>query len=104
MIYSNNMIAWQHHSNVNSDTKDTRSRRRSRLLTLSAQHRRIINPGQFLTSGPPAERRGDICAVPLQGLPLLTASLPLQRKIPEAGFQWVIWQQYDRSVKKFVCK
>ena len=32
---------------------DTRSRRRSGLLLLSAQCRRIINPGQFLMGGPP---------------------------------------------------
>ena len=66
---------------------DARSRGRSRLLALSARRRRIIDPGRFLTGGPPATRRGDRGAVPLQDRSPSTASSPPQRTSPEAGFQ-----------------
>ena len=46
--------------------------------------------GKFLTGGPPAARRGDRGAVLLKDQSPLTASLPLQRDSPEAGFRgWV---------------
>ena len=45
---------------------DARSCGRSRLLVLSARRRRIINPGQFFTGGPPAARRGDRGEVRIQ--------------------------------------
>ena len=87
MIYSNNMIACQHTSNVISNPNKARSRGCSCLMELSAQSRCIIGPGQFLTGGKPTERRGGRGVVPLQDLSPSTASLPLQRTSLEAGFQ-----------------
>ena len=66
---------------------DTISRGCSRLLALLAQRHHIINPGQFLTGGTPAARRGNRGTMSLQYRSPLTASLPLQRTIPEAGFR-----------------
>ena len=66
---------------------DARSRGNYCLLLISVQHCHIINVGFFLRGGPPAARRGDICMVPLQDWLLLTASLPLQKTSPQAGFQ-----------------
>ena len=45
------------------------------------------DPGRFFTGGPPSERRGGIGAVYLQDQSPSTASSPLQRTSPEAGFQ-----------------
>ena len=49
------------------------------------------DPGRILTGGTPTERRVDRGAVSLQDRSTLTASLPLQRVIPEAGFQWGVY-------------
>ena len=80
-------------------------------MELSARRRRIIDPGQFLTGGPPAEIRGGRCEVPTalkigdRGVVLMQDKLPsmvlflLLRTTPEAGFQGVIWRQYDCSEK-----
>ena len=64
-IYSNNMITWQHNSNVIRNPNDAISRRRSHLLALSERCHCIIDPVRFFTGGTPAERRGGIGAVPL---------------------------------------
>ena len=87
MIYSNNMIDWQHTCNVISNTNYTRYHGHSRFLDLSAWRLRIIHPGHFLTGGTPAERRGGRGAVPNQDCFPSTASSLLQRTSPEAGFQ-----------------
>ena len=63
MIYSDNMIVWQHTWNISSNPNDTRLHRRSSHLALSARRRHIIDPGRFLTCGIPAERRGYRMAV-----------------------------------------
>ena len=65
---------------------DARSRGCSHLLALSARCYCIIIPGQFLTGGLPTARRGDRGAVSLQDRLPSTASSPLQRTSPEAGF------------------
>ena len=44
------------------------------------------DPRQFLTGGPPAARKGYIGVVSLQYGSLSTASSPLHRTSPEAGF------------------
>ena len=73
---------------VNSHNEvDAKSRGFSHLLALSARLRHIIDPGQFLTGGPPAARRGDRGTVSLQYWSPSTALLPLQRTSPEAGFR-----------------
>ena len=66
---------------------DARSRGCSHLLALSSWRCRIIDPGHFLTGGPPTARRGDRGVVSLQDWLSLTASSPLQRTSPEAGFR-----------------
>ena len=66
---------------------DARSCGCSHLLVLSAQRCHIINPGQFLTGGPPTAREGDRGAVSLQDQSPSTASSPLQRTSPEVGFR-----------------
>ena len=66
---------------------DASSRGCSRLLALSARRRHIIDPGHFLTGGPPSVRIGDRVTVPLQYWSILTMLLPLQRTRQEAGFQ-----------------
>ena len=68
LIYSDNMIACKHTSNVRINHNNTISRGCSCLLALSARRRHIIDPGRFLMGGTPAERIGDIGAVLLQGL------------------------------------
>ena len=45
------------------------------------------DPVRILTGGPPAVIRGDRVVVSLQDQLPLTASLPLQRMIPGAGFR-----------------
>ena len=66
---------------------DTKSQGCSHLLKLSARQCRIIDPGNFLTDGPPTTRRRDRGAVSLQYRSTLTASWPVQRTSAEAGFQ-----------------
>ena len=44
------------------------------------------DPERILTGGPPAAKRGDIGVVSLQDGSPSTASLPLKRTSPEAGF------------------
>ena len=87
MIYSDNMIAWQNSSNVSRNTNDTRSRGRSRHLTLSARLRHLIYPGFFLTGGLPAAIIEDRGVITLQDQSPLTVLLPPQRLIPDEGFQ-----------------
>ena len=77
-----NNLAIDDHNEV-----DDISCRCSHLMTLSAWRCHIINPGQFLTDGLPTSRREDRGAVSLKYRPPLTASSPLQRTSPEAGFQ-----------------
>ena len=83
MIYSDNMIAWQHNCNLSSNTNNARSCRRSRCLVLSEWRHYIINPGHFFTGGPSAERRGDRGTLPMKDCLPSTASFLLQRAIPE---------------------
>ena len=49
------------------------------------------DPGEILRGEPPAERRGDIGEVSLQDRSPSTASSPLQRKSPEAGFRFGVY-------------
>ena len=77
IIYSDNMIDWQYTSNVSSNPNVAISHGSSCIRPLLAQSRHIIDPGWFFTSGPSAERRHNISAVPLQGRLPSTASSPL---------------------------
>ena len=85
---------------------DARSRRRSRLLALSARRHCIINPGRFLMGGPSAARISDRFMVPLQYWSPLMASLALYNTSKESSFQGVggIWRKSNCSAKQFGCK
>ena len=85
-------------------------------MALSVRRRGIIDPGRFLVGGlpserrgsrglvPPAGKRGDRVVLPMQDHYPSTVMLPLSRTSPEARFQGVIWQQYDRLAKLCRCK
>ena len=75
-------MAYDGHNEV-----DARYRWCSQLVTLSTWRRCIIDPGRFLTGGPPAAIREDRGAVLLQHQSPPTASFPLQRSSTETGFK-----------------
>ena len=80
-VADNNMTP-DFHNKVNSISCG-----RSCLMTISAWRRLIIDPRHFLTVGAPTARIGDRGAVQLQYHFPSTESSPLQRMLPEAGFE-----------------
>ena len=73
---------------VNGHTEvEARSHGCYHLLALLARRCCIIDPGRLLTGGPTTARRGDRGVMSLQDWSQLTASLPLNRTSPEAGFR-----------------
>ena len=91
MMHIDNLMAWQHTSNVSINPNDANSCRRSRFLEISAQRRCIIGPGQFLTADPTAGRKGNIVTVLLKNWSPSMVLMPLQTTGPEEVFQVWMW-------------
>ena len=70
---------------------DSRSCGCSHLLALSARFRHIMILDKIFTGRLPVTRRGDRDVMSLQDQSPSTASSPLQRKSPEAGFRWGVY-------------
>ena len=76
------MIVWQHTCSISRNPNNAISSERSIHLSLSVRRRNIIDPGRFLTGGPPAGRRRDSGVVPPVERKGDRAVVPMQDHLP----------------------